>query len=237
MENNPESDLSDCQYGFRRHRSTVDALFKMRSFIRASISRGGVAIAVDLDISNAFNSIPWSGIKDVLKRKGFPDYLRSIIHDYLSNRSILYKVRDGHVVQKKVQAGVPQGSVLGPLLWNIAFDSILRLEQKDGCCTICYADDTLIVATVAGAFDAALRANIMVARIVRRIKELGLTIAANKTEAVFFYGKNKPHTMPIVFVDVKTTTSMKYLGVIIDSKWSFADHFAYVESKAAKVSR
>lgn len=83
---------------------------------------------------------------------------------------------------------------------------------------ICYADDTLIVTTATGAFDVALRANIMYARIVRRIKELGLFFATHKTEAVFFYGKNKPHVMSTVIVDdiyVKTTESMKYLGMIL----------------------
>lgn len=106
---------------------------------------------------------------------------------------------------------------------------------------VCYADDTLIVATASGAFDAALRANIMAAYVVRCIKKLGLKVTAEKTEAVFFHGKkNKPRSMPRVYVDntyIATTTSMKYLGVVIDSGWSFTDHFGYVESKKAKMSR
>ncbi|KMQ87908.1 reverse transcriptase [Lasius niger] len=140
-----------------------------------------------------------------------------------------------------MSAGVPQGSVLGPLLWNIAFDFVLRLEQEEGCRTVCYADDTLIVSTSSGAFDAVLRANIMAARVVRRIRGLGLSIAAQKTEAVYFYGKGKePRVMPTVYVDnayVTTTTSMKYLDVMIDSRWSFQDHFRYIETKTSKVSR
>lgn len=147
------------------------------------MSTGGVAIAVSLDISNAFNSLPGRVINDALDKRKFPEYLRHIIRDYLSNRSVVYRVRDGFTKRGSMCAGVPQGSVLGPLLWDVAFDPVLRLEQEEGCCTVCYADDTLIVATAAGAFDAALRANIMAARVVRCIKRLGLQVAAEKTEA------------------------------------------------------
>lgn len=247
MDNNPDSGLSDYQFGFRPHRSTVDALFSVRNFIETAVYRGDVAIVVGLDISNAFNSIPWRIINDTLDARGssmtrwIPVYLRRIIRSYLSDRVIDYRVRDGMCDSRLMSAGVPQASVLGLLLWNIAFDSVLRVEQEAGCRTVCYADDTLIVATAAGAFDAVMRANIMAARIVRRIKNLGLTIAAEKTEAVFFHGKRrKPRSMPVLCIDntlITASSSIKYLGVVIDSSRSFLDHFNYIEAKAVKMSR
>jgi len=57
----------------------------------------------------------------------------------------VYRDFNGAEIQREVCAGVPQGSVLGPLLWNIAFDSVLRLMAEEGCHTVCYADDTLLV--------------------------------------------------------------------------------------------
>lgn len=49
-----------------------------------------MAIAIGLDIKNAFNTHPWSAIKEALRKKGFPEYIRKIIADYLSNRAIEY---------------------------------------------------------------------------------------------------------------------------------------------------
>lgn len=49
--------------------------------------------------------------------------------------------------KRAMLAGVPQGSVLGPTLWNIAYDSVLQLGSDYGCQTICYADDTLVLAS------------------------------------------------------------------------------------------
>lgn len=85
MDEHEQSNLSANQYGFRRHRSTIDALQRVRSITSAAVEADGVAIAVGLDIKNAFNSIPWV-IMDVLEKK-FPPYFIRIIGGY-SHRSV-----------------------------------------------------------------------------------------------------------------------------------------------------
>lgn len=239
LDGNPQSQLSDYQFGFRKNRSTVDALIYVRDFVKGVVDEGGVAIAVSLDIANAFNSIPWNVILSVMEERIFPAYLRRIVGDYLSNRYIVFKTIEGTLEEKPVRAGVPQGSVLGPLLWNLAFDSVLRLRLEEGCRIICYADDTLVVSTSNRVFGAVVSANIQIARVVRHISELGLTVSESKTEAVLF-SKKRLNNMPSVRVgtsNIFTGESMKYLGVKIDRLWDFRDHFKYVESKLHKVSR
>lgn len=163
LDDNDDCSLSRNQYGFRRARSTVDALFRVRELTQSGMDGNGFAIAVGLDIANAFNSIPWNVILAAMEQKCIPNYLRRIVASYLSCRTITYKNNKGRVVEREVLAGVLQGSVLGPLLWNIAFDSVLRLRTEDGCHTVCYADDTLIVSTSDRLFDAIVKANIQIA--------------------------------------------------------------------------
>lgn len=239
LDNNEEFSLSDNQYGFRKGRSTVDALFRVCSYVKPCIGNNGYAIAVGLDIANAFNSVPWETILVALERKHIPIYLRKIIASYLSARKILYKDASGRLIEREVSAGVPQGSVLGPLLWNIAFDSVLELGAEEGCHTVCYADDTLLITTSDRLYDAIIKANIQIARTIRHILKLGLTVAENKTEAVLFC-KRKPQIMPLVRVgqvSVQVSGSMKYLGVIVDSCWNFKDHLDYINKKIAKATR
>jgi len=95
MEGTPSSGLSDRQYGFRQGRSTVDALDSVMSSIYHWTNRGYFAVAVGLDIRNAFNSIPWTTIRCALRRKNFPRYIRRIIDCYLHNRSVEFPVRGG----------------------------------------------------------------------------------------------------------------------------------------------
>jgi len=124
--------LSANQYGFRKARSTIDALQRVRDYTQPIIDNDGFAITVGLDIKNAFNSVPWSVILAAIKEKCIPDYLRRIVASYLSFRSIMYKDSRGRVVEREVCAAVPQGSVLGPLLWNIAFDSVRAFGRRGG---------------------------------------------------------------------------------------------------------
>lgn len=76
-------DLHNCQYGFRRGLSTIDAVLRMRDFIRREIEKGRIALAVSLDITNAFNTLPWGCIRRALERQEFPLYLRRVLQNYL----------------------------------------------------------------------------------------------------------------------------------------------------------
>jgi len=116
IQNNPEYELTDLQYGFRKMISTCDALYYVQKYIQNARHDGDFVIATSLDISNAFNSIKWRHIRAMLKDRKFPTYIRRILNDYLSDRSVEYPTCEGNTQIWMVTAGVPQGSVLGPTL-------------------------------------------------------------------------------------------------------------------------
>ncbi|XP_011884010.1 PREDICTED: uncharacterized protein LOC105571145, partial [Vollenhovia emeryi] len=185
--------LSERQFGFREGRSTVDAIVHVREMASAMMGDGGVVLAVALDVANAFNSIPHREIVTGLEKLEVPGYLRVIIGDYLRDRSIVCVDREGDSRTWRADRGVPQGSVLGPLLWDVAYDGVLRAALPAGCTCVCYADDTLVLAGGEDWGEAIARGNLAVACAVRAIRALGLRVAAKKTEAVFFHdGSARP---------------------------------------------
>lgn len=243
MDAHPIAELADTQFGFRVGYSTYDALSLVHETIRDSTQTGGYAVAIGLDIRNAFNSIPWSVIRCSLRRRGFPDYIRRIIDSYLHMRTVEFTTEDRSRRSCEMTSGVPQGSVLGPLLWNLAFDDILSSWDIPGCRVVCYADDTLILSVADDPWRAATSASLQARMTLGRIKSLGLAIAPSKTEAVLFCGDRRrfPKGISILVgdrrINLTPKSTIRYLGVTLDARLKFEEHFQKLEGKLSEAMR
>lgn len=227
--------LAEEQFGFRSGRSTVGALLCLKKIAQEAVARGERVLAVSLDIANAFNSLPYECIEEALRYHAVPLYLRRLVGDYLRDRDVLYLDEGGRICAKRMMAGVPQGSVMGPLLWNIGYNWVLRGTLLPRTNIICYADDTLFIARGNNYVEVAHLASVGATMLVGRIRSLGLQVAVAKTEALMFYGRGgRPPPGAYVLVDnvqVKIATNMKYLGLVLDSAWKFSDHFRLLAPK------
>ncbi|CAK1598932.1 unnamed protein product [Parnassius mnemosyne] len=229
-------DLAEHQFGFRKRRSTVDAIMRVRALTTGdAVARGGVVLAVSLDIANAFNSMPWSCIREALRYHRVPTYLRRIVGDYLTDRAVIYPGRNGEWNRREMSCGVPQGSVLGPPLWNIGYDWVLRADLPTGVSVVCYADDTLVLAQ-GGSYEAAAKTMTRgVAIVVERIRQLGLEVALHKCEAMHFHGpRNRPppgSSAMVGGVSIGVESTLKYLGLVLDGRWNFVEHFRRLAPK------
>lgn len=140
-------------------------------------------------------------------------------------------------------ARVPQGSILGPLLWNLTYNRVLEDVENDyqrSCHLICYADDTLVLIKSDNPQEAIIKANFGTAKVTQAINNFGLDVAATKTKAIIF-SKNKINvellTISISGQLIPIQKTIKYLGVMLDSTWNFKNHFLYIENKASRVIR
>ena len=169
----------DGQYGFRRGRSTVDAVKRVRSMAEDMVAREGVALAISLGVTNAFNTILWNRIVEALRHFETPQYLVRVIQAYLNDRWITYADRNGEEERRPVERGMPQGSVLGPILWITAYDSVLRCPMPPGTGMVCYADDTLVLAGGRWWNDTVCLIDAAVACAVHAIQRLGLRLGVS----------------------------------------------------------
>lgn len=143
---NEKTELADNQYGFRKGRSTIDAISKAMEVVadagRGSIYQRQLCVLITLDVANAYYSASCRAIIKAMISKRIPDYLTSIIRSYFCDRKILHGELQEPV---ELTSGVSQGSVLGPLLWSTIYDSLLTTEVPEGVDLIGFAGDVAIV--------------------------------------------------------------------------------------------
>jgi hypothetical protein len=235
-----EGGLSKYQFGFRRKRSTVDAISKVTATaglaIKNSTNHGRYCTLVTIDVKNAFNSASWKAIVRATESLGASSQLLGMIKSYLSSRALLYDTEEGQK-EMELTAGVPQGSIVGPILWNIMYDAVLKLKMPDGVKIIGFADDLILLVTTDTIEEAEYKVEVAVEAVQRWMESNELMVAHQKTEIVVVSNRRIPVTItPMIGgFPIKSERSMKYLGVMTDDRLNFSRHVDYACKKASKV--
>jgi len=157
-------------------------------------------------------------------------YIQRLIASYFEGRLLLYETDSGQSTHR-VSGGVPQGSVLGPLLWNVIYDGM-----PEGTRLIGLAEDVATVVTAKKLPNAERICNEAGKQASAWVDSKGLALAAHKTEAVSISSSQKVETATIKIGEATITSrpSLKYLGVMIDHRLSFKEHGAYASGKASR---
>lgn len=221
--------LSERQFGFRKGCSTIQAINKIVSAARDTTKKWFVVIA--LDVKNAFNSATWSGIVRELQGRGISQYLVNLVESYFFERII----QISRTTKMEMTAGVPQGSVLGPLLWNILYDRVLAVRLTEGAVSIAYADDLAVLIEADGDEELEYRVNESLREINRWMTKNDLALAPDKTEAVILKGPRDRGHLNLKIMDTRIIPgkTINYLGVYLDEKLSFGEHIRHTTGKAA----
>jgi len=225
--------LSDKQYGFRAKHSTIQAVTEMYADIVESLDNKSMTIASFLDLSKAFDTINHNILIYKLQMYGVRGIALNWFKSYLENRKhyILYKMHSS--VISNITCGVPQGSVLGPLLFIIYINDLPLCLDKSKC--VLFADDTTIYTSssdVSTLYDN-LNANLYIVSDWLRANKLSLNV--NKTTYMLFkpnqYVNIDNFVLQIGNNVVEKVQCTKFLGLHIDDKLQWTSHIKHCKAK------
>lgn len=234
LENN--NILYDMQYGFRSGRSCEHAILKAKNEILAALSKKQIAMLLLIDFSKAFDLVDHDILLEKLHNYGIRGIAHKWFQSYLHNREQFVNISGNHSTQQRLKYGVPQGSILGPLLFIIYINDIPNVSKLVKF--ILYADDANIIITgdsiseiseIYGELSRALSTWVGTNELVLNIKKTNYMLFSRSRDSSYSSFTPKFNNIPI-----ERKTVARFLGVLIDEKLTWSAHIAAIKTKMSR---
>lgn len=218
------------QFGFLKQRSTVTQLLTMLNQIYSCVDRGNKVDIVYIDFKKAFDTVPIELLIQKVKHIGIDGKILKFLINFLNNRKFKVRIEQDFSEEYPIHSGVPQGSVLGPLLFVIFINDLPEHLPK-GVNIKIYADDIkLYVEHNNDNNRNKLKESLVITE--KWAKNNGLGISIDKCICLYI-GKNNDKQQ--YFIDgqpIKKENCVRDLGILIDTDLSFSAHITKITKQA-----
>ena len=225
--------LNDCQFGFRHKRSTVSLLLQAVHDWAGSLERRNSTHCLFLDLAKAFDSVSHPRLLLKLEALGITGNILIWLNSFLTAQRQRVVINGAFSSWVPVTSGVPQGSVLGPLLFLLYINDISSVVSHSR--VKLFADDVTIYKEILCPADVDLL-QLDLSKVVQWARKWLLQLNPDKCESIVLSNKRSP-PVPKYYLDAKLISSksvVRYLGVFVDSHLNWNDHCKYVAAKATR---
>ena len=229
--------LSDAQFGFRKGHSTSSCILTLLDSIYRNIEANRLTGVIFLDLKKAFDTVDHNILISKLRTFNIKETSLDWFKNYLDSRKQCVKLLNTKSDRKEITCGVPQGSILGPLLFILYIND---LEKYLNDCKInLYADDTALYSSSTSYIELMLNLRLELSIVSEWLKANKLTLNVKKTKFVIFgsrhkLARNQDTPLYINREQIERVKSMKYLGMMLDDQLTFEEHIDYIQSKTVQ---
>ena len=226
------------QFGFRKKHSTAHALLNIIELIKSALDQSKFACGIFVDFSKAFDTVDHQILLQKLSHYGIRGVGNKWFESYLSGRKQFVTIDKTDSQLKDVIYGVPQGSVLGPLLFLIYINDLHKAIKYS--IVHHFADDTNLLYTNKSLNSIHKKMKIDIKLLVQWLLANKISLNAGKTEVIIFRHHLKKVNMRFILKingkKIYPSRMVKYLGVILDENLSWEPHINYLSLKLRKAN-
>ena len=224
------------QYGFRKNRSTVNAITELVCHITNAFENKQNTLSVFLDLSKAFDTIDHSILLHKLEFYGVRGLALNWFQSYLSDRKQYVLFNNVQSQTLGITCGVPQGSVLGPLLFLIYVNDIANCLTHSKL--ISFADDTTVFLSSKCINDLYKKMNSDLDDLTNWFKANRLALNVNKSNCMLFQPNGNQNTLGktlnIGTDPIEHKLNCKFLGIFIDNQLRWNNHLSHISAKLSR---
>ena len=222
--------IHENQFGFQKNKTTYMPLLLLQDTITRAFEEGEFVLGLYLDLRKAFDTVNIRLLLEKLHKYGVKDKSHKILTSYLTGRTQSVKIRNSYSTYKDVTMGVPQGSILGPILFIIYINDLPKLSNNMTC--LSYADDTALLFKNTNISDLQLMVDALLVQISDWFNANFLSLNVSKTYTQHYTTRSSDFKLDIKInnMAVKESDSVRYLGVIIDKNLKFTKHIDHISS-------
>ena len=229
-----ENLLDDNQSGFRKGFSTYDGLSRLENAIRFNQRTKQATLVVFLDINQAFDSVNHQALLHKIECLGISGKLLHYIKNFISNRKMSVRYKGHKSTTHTNSSGVPQGSVISPLLFILMLNDLL-FNLHENYHVSKFADDVAFWVNNKYPTTCTNKAQEILETLECWGKKWGLSFSPNKTKAVFFTRKKIPDiSLTLNNINIEYVPNFKFLGLYYDRNLTWKPHITYLKQRCQK---